>query len=178
MAQTGGTFTPTGKMTTPRYLHTATLLGDGRVLIAGGQMIVGAGPNFGLGLSTKTLASAEIYDPTTGVFTLTGDMTTPRVGPTATLLPNGKVLIAGGASGRPFSAELYDPTTGIFTATGDMTHGGVPILLRDGRVLFVGFANAELYDPSTGTFTTTVDVTSDFLSNFVDGRPCFRTETS
>ena len=168
-AQTPGTFSATGKMTTPRFIHAAALLADGRVLIAGGQMIVGTGPNIGLGLSMKPLASAEIYDPSTGVFTPTGDMTTSRVGPTATLLPNGKVLIAGGASDRPFSAELYDPATGTFTATGDMIHGGIPILLRNGRVLFVGFANAELYDPSTGTFTATVDVTSDFLSNFVDG---------
>src|SRR5258706_8573820 len=65
-AQTAGTFTPTGNMTTPRFFHTATLLTDGRVLIAGGDLIVGMGRNLGLGLSMMTLSSAEIYDPRTG----------------------------------------------------------------------------------------------------------------
>ena len=90
-------------------------------------------------------------------------MTTPRYGHTATLLPNGKVLIAGGSSNRPASAELFDPVTGTFSATGEMTMGRgfhSATLLPDGRVLIAGgsypaVGTAELYDPSTGTFTPT-----------------------
>ena len=72
-------------------------------------MIVGMGANFGLGLFMETLASAEIYDPSNGVFTPTGDMTTARDAPNAMLLPDGRVLITGG-SGDP-AAEIYDPKT-------------------------------------------------------------------
>src|SRR5215472_2773339 len=87
-AQTPGAFTPTGKMITPRYLHSTTLLPDGRVLIAGGDSSYSV---------SDAESSAELYDPVSGTFLPTGSMTTPRDGHTATLLPNGKVLIAGGA---------------------------------------------------------------------------------
>jgi hypothetical protein len=112
-AQTAGTFMPVGSMNTPRLLHISTLLADGRVLIAGGDSICCRG------LTTEvTEASAELCDPSTRTFTATGSMTTPRWGHTATLLPNGKVLIVGGTDSR--DAELYDPSTGIFTVTGSM----------------------------------------------------------
>jgi galactose oxidase-like protein len=171
LAQSPGTFRATGDLTSGRFLHTATLLADGRVLIAGGRMIAGANPD-----DLKTLASAELYDPRTGSFTATGSMRTLRDGHTATLLPDSRVLIAGGwprdaVSGghSSASAEIYDPSAGTFTPTGDLTEGRsyhTATLLNGGRVLIAGgtspggiLASAELYDPSTGTFTPTGNMT-------------------
>jgi hypothetical protein len=167
VAQSPATFTPTGKMTTPRPGHTATLLLDGRVLITGGV----ANERLGTGLS-----SAEVYQPLTGTFTPTGDMTMPRAGHTATLLPDGRVLIAGGGTnglnGPTASAELYDPSTGTFTRTGDMIAAHSfhqATLLGNGKVLISGgyggqwyvVPSAELYDPTTGTFSAIGPYTSN-----------------
>jgi hypothetical protein len=104
-----GTFAGTGDMTAARQWHTATLLPDGKVLIAGGS------PNFNI---DSILASAELYDPSTGAFTATGDMITASPCPTATLLGNGKVFAGDIAGPPPYTAELYDPATGTFAATG------------------------------------------------------------
>ena len=120
------TFAPTGSMTVAREMHTATFLGNGKVLIAGGYD--GFNGN----------ASAELYDPAAGTFTATGSMTVARWEHTATLLPNGTVLIAGGGSS---SAELYDPAAGTFTATGSMTVARIKhtaTLLLSGMVLIAG----------------------------------------
>jgi len=165
-----GTFTSTGSMSVSRLYHTATLLCSGRVLITGGDTTTASG------VGTEASSSAEIYDPATGAFTPTGNMVNGRNNHTATLLPDCKVLIAGGsapsAPGGPdnpvgLTAELYDPSTGTFTSTGSMTTGRwyhTATSLLDGRVLVAGgfspqapdtFTNtAEIYDPSSGSFTS------------------------
>jgi hypothetical protein len=101
-------FTAVGNMATERADHVAVLLPNGKVLIAGGAS--NAGP-------MQALASAELYDPSTRMFTPTGNMSIPRACPSAVLLANGKVLIVGGA--QDLSAELYDPSAGTFSATGN-----------------------------------------------------------
>src|SRR5664280_2529205 len=144
-ASTAG-FSSTGSMTAARDAHTAALLSDGRVLIAGSYD------------GSTYLASAELYDPKTGSFSPTGSTATPRAEHTATLLPDGRVLIAGGtADGSTVlaSAELYDSKTGTFSPTSSMTAargGHTATLLPDGRVLIIGgyggsvqVASAELY---------------------------------
>ena len=155
-----GTFTATGSMTSPRYLHTATLLNNGMVLIAGGTNNAG-----------MILNEAELYNPATGTFTATGSMASARSYHTATLLNNGMVLIAGGrnVSGVLASAELYNPATGSFTAAGSMTSARsyhTATLLNNGMVLIAGgyngvglVASAELYNSATGSFTATGSMT-------------------
>jgi hypothetical protein len=93
-----GTFSPTGSLGAARMEHTATLLSDGRVLVAGGEDD-----------HAEAFASAEVYDPKSGTFSPTGSMIKARTAQTATLLPDGRVLIAGGFSGSASltSAELY-----------------------------------------------------------------------
>jgi hypothetical protein len=88
-AQSPGTFRTSGNMTTPRGGHTATLLPNGRVLIVGGFREVAFGG------ANLVLTTTGRYDPLTGALTPAGDMTTPRASHTATLLPDGRVLIAG-----------------------------------------------------------------------------------
>ena len=151
---TGGSIAPTDSMSIARAAHTATLLPDGKVLIAGGMQRGGSYSK-----------SAELYDPAGGTFTATGSMTTERAGHTATLLPNGKVLIAGGSNDQWLSScELYDPATGRFTPAGSLAvrrGGSTATLLRDGRVLFAGgfdgdlHSSAEIFDPATATFGPT-----------------------
>jgi len=138
---TDGVFTETGGMSVSRKDHTATDLGDGRVLIVGGMNAADA-----------ALASAEIYTPETGVFTPTGAMTTARVNHTATLMPDGRVVIAGGnsASGEILSSvEIYNPADGTFRLVADTMSEArtlhAAIVLNDGKVLFIaGQKNPKL----------------------------------
>ena len=123
LAQSLGEFRPTGDMTAPRGRHTATRLHDGKILIVGGRSTSDRS-----GCAGTT--SAELYDPASHTFTPTGKMTAVRRYHSATLLADGRVLIAGGEAhfsggycrpdpNRP-SAEVYDPSSGTFTPTGDM----------------------------------------------------------
>ncbi len=164
-----GSWTATGHMIEDQLGHIATLLTDGRVLVTGGYRVDVSG-NF-----VNILDSAELYDPVSGTWTVTANMTGVRIAHSATLLRDGRVLVAGGGSsgdgdGGPLAtAELYDPRTGTCTATGSMIEAGshTAVLLADGRVLVAGGgrgdgASAELYDPSTGSWTAT--------GNLVEGR--------
>ncbi|HEX8822383.1 MAG TPA: kelch repeat-containing protein [Archangium sp.] len=122
---------------TPRMDHTATRLADGRVLVVGG---------FGApqpGQPNQTLATAELYDPATGSWRPTGGMALPRRYHSATLLADGRVLVAGGHDGTSAlaSAELYDPTTGTWTVTSCASldrRYHTATRLPDGRVLVTG----------------------------------------
>jgi N-acetylneuraminic acid mutarotase len=169
-APTTGTWTAAATMSTPRRLHTTTRLADGRVLVAGGIAGPPATPSTGV-------ASAEIYDPAANTWTPVGAMLEPRFSHSATLLPNNKVLVAGGSAARsPESnralrgAELFDPATGQWTASPPMAEGrfGHPaVSLKDGRVLVVGGAMTigrgqyaalgfcEIYDATANAWTTT-----------------------
>jgi WD40 repeat protein len=168
-----GAFSPTGSMAILRYAHTATLLPQGAVLVAGG---------FGSGRDCEDLGepaqdSAELYDPSTTSFKSTGRMMAGRGGHSATLLPDGRVLLAGGGNQGggefPFygvgtrAAELYDPSRGVFAATGSMAMerlGHTATLLLDGTVLIAGGGpsstsqptdSAEVYEPASGAFIST-----------------------
>ncbi len=181
------TWTATGSLNQARDSYTATLLANGKVLVAGG-----AGGAIGL----VDFDSAELYDPATGTWTMTGSMSNARRFHTATLLPDGKVLVAGGFFDIPFSillagtplssAELYDPATGTWTTTGqlgDARYYHTATLVSGGKVLVTGgktgpsrygpsIATAELYDPATGTWNRTGSLankrfshTATFLGN-------------
>ena len=159
-----GTWTSTGSMLSARDGHTATLLVNGKVLVAGGT-------NNGV-----ALASAELYNRTTGTWASTGNMHVARTLARTVLLSNGWVLVVGGCindclSGTTNSAELYNPTAGSFTATGSMVQARAEFgvtLLANGQVLVAGGCTAydangcssttnkaEIYNPATGTWKAT-----------------------
>jgi N-acetylneuraminic acid mutarotase len=177
-----GSWTVTGRLNTARYIHTASLLSNGMVLVAGGIS------------GFNAFSSAELYDPASGTWTLTGSLNTARFRHTATLMPNGMVLVAAGESSKKASfpvqpdhapswllgvpdagccfifpvasAELYDPASGTWTVTGSLNtarHAHTATLLSNGMVLVAGgldsdlnaLASAELYDPASETWTLT-----------------------
>jgi hypothetical protein len=181
-----GIFSPSQGMTKPRVTHTATLLGDGRILIAGGE---------DANDRTHEVGSAELFDPVAVSFTATGSMNEPRLTATASRLMDGKVLVAGGSDGiegdtqAGVRAELYDASTGTFSPTGSMQVGQriehTATLLAGGSVLIVGglpfilsgvsgYLQAELYDAGTGGFViagnTTVVRTQHTATLLADGR--------
>jgi hypothetical protein len=165
---TAGTWTTTGNMSTPRALHAATLLPNGKVLVAGGATSTG---------NANMVATAELYDPATGLWTATGTMASVRAFPIAVPLENGKVLVAGGAqsmSSFTATAELYDPATGLWTSTSAMASvrlGHAAVRLGNGKVLVAGgetgiphgpyLSSVELYDPALGTWTATGSMTTE-----------------
>lgn len=150
-----GRFSPTGSMTAARESHAAVRLQDERVLIAGGH--------HGQRRNLTLLASAETYDPATGVFSRVGDMRIRRHKHDAVRLPEGLVLITGGSDERDDrgvynSSELFHPGSGTFTPgpamrLGRYKHAGTSRVLPGGVVLIAGGApQAETYDPRTQAF--------------------------
>ena len=159
----GASWQPAGTLAVARYLHTATRLEDGRVLVTGG-----------VGPDGAAIAAAELWDPATRTFSPAGSLSQARFAHAATLLHDGRVLIVGGSGGSPDSstavdrAEIWDPATGAFEAT------SVPIraealtatTLQDGRVLIVGgpvcqvqkVAIASQHAPHDATATSARDL--------------------
>jgi hypothetical protein len=148
-----GQWTFTGSLSVPHSHHTATLLQNGLVLVAGGY------DDF----TGETFANADLYDPATGVFTPTGQMNVARGFHTATLLPSGMVLVAGGGN---TSAELYDPASGTWSLTGSLRvsqYNANAVLLNNGKVLVAcgGSVISQLYDPTVGKWSQTGSTTVD-----------------
>lgn len=170
----------TSSMTLARAAHSSTLLRSGKVLIAGGCTLPGCDEVEG------QTATAELYDPRTGTFARTGSMGQIRVSQMAARLDDGRVLLAGGYSGRQPTAalEIYDPASGRFHDAGSLRTpraDGTATRLRDGRILFTGgsdgrgvLASAELYDQHTGqsmpTGSMTVPRSIDAATLLNDGR--------
>jgi WD40 repeat protein len=162
-----GTWTATRDMSEARVFHTATALTNGLILVAGGSVY-----DYGWDSGVR-LASAELFNPATGTWTSTGPLINPRSGHTATLLLDGRVLVAGGDDGNEslYSAELYDPTTGTWSSTGDLNMARAwhtATLLTNGMVLVAGGSgpdgpldSAELFDPASGSWTVTSSAMSD-----------------
>ena len=168
-----GTWSKTGSMATARVYFGLAVLSNGTVLAVGG--CTGQNANGCSGVTT----AAETYDPLTGKWVATGSLQTARGAFTTTVLPSGRVLVAGGidASNNPISsAEEYDPSTAKWTATGSMKVARdeqTAILLSSGSVLVAGgekssgvsTAKAELYDPSSKSWALTGSMSGDRLEH-------------
>ncbi|WP_367616343.1 kelch repeat-containing protein [Corallococcus exercitus] len=156
-----GPWRRTGSTSVSRSGAPGTLLPSGKVIVAGGYSIEGF----------EILATAELYDPATGIWTPAGTMASRREYHTATVLHDGKLLVAGGLGGDLLAeAEVYDPASGTWSVTGPL--GEVrwlhtATLLPDGKVLVTGgsgdtgtLASSEVYDPVSGTWSTTGSMTT------------------
>ena len=178
-----GTWSYSGNMNVGRVSAQAVLLGNGTVLVMGGCI--------NSDCLSSTTNSAEIYNPANGTWTLTGSMGKGRAEFVAALLPNGKVLVAGGCTAYSVNgctsvtaaAEIYNPATGLFSSAGSMRAARLAMsgtLLPNGKVLISGgqtaasdaLSSAELYDPVAKTFSLTgrmitprSDHTATLLSN-------------
>jgi N-acetylneuraminic acid mutarotase len=158
-------------MTTARRNHTATVLPNGKVLVAGGR---GTGGTY--------LSSVEIYDPAINSWSSATSMLNARANHTATLLNNGKVLVAGGRNGGNnwlSSSEIYDPSTNTWSnadslGTGRRDHTAT--LLSNGKLLVVGGGvnffgsnvatnSAEIYDPTTNSWTNANNMNSGRITH-------------
>jgi len=162
--------TAAAPMSTPRSGHSAVLLPNGKVLVAGGTKI----PN------NQALASAELYDPGTNTWAAAASMTQAREHGAATLMPNGRVFVAGGDGGGysdPTGYEVYDPATNTWTGVqaeyGDRPFGPALAVLHDGRILIYGGAltiqpgnQYEIYDPANAQpgYGKTIPDTYDFTT--------------
>ncbi|KAF0815420.1 N-acetylneuraminate epimerase [Andreprevotia sp. IGB-42] len=156
---TSETFAPTGSLAQARASHAAVRLADGRVLVIGGRSTTSP---------YKGLATAEVYNPATGSWSLAGTMNTARSEPVAVLLPTGKVLVIGGDSAVK-STELFDPETGTFSDAGTLPQGltqFTAVALANGRVLLaggspggatvgLGLTTALLWDPQQNGWSNT-----------------------
>ena len=158
-AADAGRVTPVAAMSVARAVHSATTLADGRVLVVGGCSTPGCE------LDGAEAAVAELYDPETRRFEQSGRLREWRDDHTATLLRDGRVLVAGGwgVGGVLASTELYDPVAGAFVAGPRLSSrraGATATALRDGRVLVAGgftdnrptVASAEVFEPATSRF--------------------------
>lgn len=153
-----GMWTSASPMKSVRHSHAATRLASGKVLVTGGEC---------RSVPRCLVSEAEVFDPASGTWTSGGNMAAARSWHSATSLPSGRVLVAGGLgnSGALASAEIYDPGPGTWTTTGSMATGRQvheALLLRTGRAIVLGgsgdagpLSSAELYDPITGVWTAT-----------------------
>ncbi|WP_161829949.1 kelch repeat-containing protein [Steroidobacter agaridevorans] len=151
------TWSSAGTMATARCQHSATLLPNGTVLVVGGWHASGGG--------RALTATAEIYDPATGAWSAAASLSDAVTAHTATLLPNGTVLVAGGdvSNGRTSAASIYDPVSNTWSPTGSTSWArsdSSATLLPNGTVLLVGglgtaglLSAVEIYDPATGTWS-------------------------
>jgi N-acetylneuraminic acid mutarotase len=140
------TWTAVGSMSDSRTQHTGTLLQDGRVLIVGGLTMTSGG-------SVNRLASAELYDPVTNTWSTTGSMSVGRSGHATVLLPDGRVLTAGGIGLN--STEIWDPATGAWSAgpamVEDRSYFAI-VALKSGAVFALGGQRGDTLSNTGETF--------------------------
>ena len=172
---TDGTISPAPPMHLARSHHSSVLLQDGHVLVVGGMTSGGGATN-----------SAEIYDPGANSWILIGVMTEARLGATATLALDGRVVIAGGQNGSVASStiEIFDPVMGTFNFAGTLSsprQNHAAAVLADGRVLIVGGSNGsapvasvDIYDPAVGSASTAANLNTPreghSATTMLDGR--------